>query len=165
MADAAPENIATAMASTTWQLRAIEAARWQHMIILAYPNDGRDQARRGLRNSGHWHRITVHVMEVSMRKPGILLAACGTALALFALGAQAVTCDIVIDRTGAVVYQDVVPPVDMSVRGAAARDQMRQRGEQLMIIEASQCPKLVFSTVTGSAGVDEIVAGMRPYVG
>ena len=100
-----------------------------------------------------------------MRKPGILLAACGTALALFALGAEAVTCDIVIDRTGAVVYQDVVPPVDMSARGAAARDQMRQRGEQLMIIEASQCPKLVFSTVTGSAGVDEIVAGMRPYVG
>ena len=100
-----------------------------------------------------------------MRKSGILLAACGTALALFALGAQAVTCDIVIDRTGAVVYQDVVPPVDMSARGAAARDQMRQRGEQLMIIEASQCPKLVFATVTGSAGVDEIVSGMRPYIG
>ena len=100
-----------------------------------------------------------------MRKPGILLAACGTALALFALGAQAVTCDIVIDRTGTVVYQDVVPPVDMSPRGAAARDQMRLRGEQLMIIEASQCPKLVFSTASGSAGVDEIVSGMRPYVG
>ncbi len=93
-----------------------------------------------------------------MRKSGILLGACGTALALFALGAHAVTCDIVIDRTGTVVYQDVVPPVDMSARGAAAREQMRQRGEQLMIIEASQCPKLVFSTVANSANVDEIVS-------
>ena len=100
-----------------------------------------------------------------MRKPRILLAACGTALALFTLCAQAVTCDIVIDRTGTVVYQDVVPPVDMSARGAAAREQIRQRGEQLMIIEASQCPKLVFYTVSGAAGVDEIVSGMRPYVG
>ena len=100
-----------------------------------------------------------------MRKLEILLIVGATALSLLSLGAQAVTCDIVIDRTGAVVYQDVVPPVDMSARGAAARDQMRQRGEQLMIIEASQCPKLVFYTVSGSAGVDEIVSGMRPYVG
>jgi len=100
-----------------------------------------------------------------MRKLEILLMVGGTALSMFSLSAQAVTCDIVIDRTGAVVYQDVVPPVDMSARGAAARDQMRQRGEQLMIIEASQCPKLVFYTVSGAAGVDEIVSGMRPYVG
>ncbi|MEO8739175.1 MAG: hypothetical protein ABI537_05665 [Casimicrobiaceae bacterium] len=100
-----------------------------------------------------------------MRKLGILLTAVGIALAQFALSAQAVTCDIVIDRTGAVVYQDVVPPVDMSWRGTAARDRMHQRGEQLMIIETSQCPKLVFYTVSGAASVDEIVSGMRPYVG
>jgi hypothetical protein len=104
-------------------------------------------------------------MEGVMYKSWNLLSACGTALTLFALGAQAVTCDIVIDRNGTVVYQDVVPPVDMSARGAPAREQMRQRGEQLMIIEASQCPKLVFSNATGTAGVDEIVSGMRPYVG
>jgi len=89
----------------------------------------------------------------------------GLALSLLVPGAQAVTCDIVIDRTGAIVYQDVVPPVDMSERGAAARDRMRQRGEQLMIIDADQCPRLVFSTITGAASVEEIVAGMRPYVG
>jgi len=100
-----------------------------------------------------------------MRKRSIMLASCGTGLALFALGAQAITCDIVVDRTGTVVYQDVKPPVDMSDRGAAARERMRQRGEQLMIIDVDQCPSLVFSTVANSAGVDEIVASMRPYVG
>jgi hypothetical protein len=99
-----------------------------------------------------------------MHKSFLGLAGCGVALALVAAGANAITCDIVIDRTGAVVYQDVTPPVDMSERGAAARDRMRQRGEQLMIVEADQCPRLVFSTVTGAASVEEIVAGMRPYV-
>jgi hypothetical protein len=80
-------------------------------------------------------------------------------------GAQAITCNIVFDRANAVVYQDVNPPVDMSERGAAARDRMRQRGEQLMIIDTDQCPRLVFSTIANSASVDEIVAGMRPYIG
>jgi hypothetical protein len=99
-----------------------------------------------------------------MRKRWILQVTCGTGLTLFALGAHALLCDIVIDRTGAVIYQDVAPPVDMSQRGAAARDRMRERGEQLLIIETEQCPRLVFSTIANSASVDEIVAGMRPYV-
>jgi len=103
-----------------------------------------------------------------MLKPSHCAAAVATALALYAAGAQAVTCDIVIDRTGAVVYQDVTPPVDMSDRGAAARERMRQRGEQLMIIDTEQCPRLVFSSIsgaTGTASVEEIVSGMRPYIG
>jgi hypothetical protein len=100
-----------------------------------------------------------------MPRHSIMRASCGAALALFALGAHAITCDIVIDRNGTVVYQDVKPPVDMSDRGAAARDRMRQRGEQLMIIDVDQCPSLVFSTIANSASVDEIVASMRPYVG
>ncbi len=100
-----------------------------------------------------------------MRKRLIMLVGCGTALSLFAFGAQAISCDIVVDRTGTVVYQDVTPPVDMSERGAAARDRMRQRGEQLMIIETEQCPRLVISTISNSASVEEIVSSMRPYVG
>ena len=100
-----------------------------------------------------------------MRRRSIMLASCGAALALFALGAHAITCDIVVDSTGMVVYQDVKPPVDLSPRGAAARDRMHQRGEQLMIIDVDQCPSLVFSTISNSASVDEIVASMRPYVG
>ena len=77
--------------------------------------------------------------------------------------AQAVTCDIVLDRNGNVIYQDTLPPVDLSERGTAARDKMRQRGEQLLIIESDQCPRLEFSTVTGAASVESIVAEMRPY--
>jgi len=99
-----------------------------------------------------------------MRQSSLPLAACGAALALVALAADAVTCDIVVDRNNTVVYQDVTPPVDLSERGAAARDKMRQRGELLMIIDADQCPRLVFSSITGAASVDEIVAGMRPYI-
>lgn len=99
-----------------------------------------------------------------MPKRSVMLAGCGAALAFFTLGAHAVTCNMVVDRTGMVVYQDVKPPIDMSERGAAARDRMRQRGEQLMIIDTDQCPSLVFSTIANSASVDEIVASMRPYV-
>jgi hypothetical protein len=105
------------------------------------------------------------IPEMVMRKHPIVLAVCGAALLLVALGARAITCDIVVDRTGMVVYQDVRPPVDMSDRGAAARERMRQRGEQLMIIDVDQCPRLVFSTIANAASVDEIVASMRPYVG
>lgn len=100
-----------------------------------------------------------------MRQSSLSLTACGAALALFALGADAVTCDIVLDRNNTVVYQDVTPPVDLSERGAAAREKMRQRGELLMIIDTDQCPRLVFSSVTGAANVEDIVAGMRPYIG
>ena len=100
-----------------------------------------------------------------MRQSSLPLAACGAALALAALAAEAVTCDVVIDRNNTVVYQDVTPPVDLSERGGAAREKMRQRGELLMIIDADQCPRLVFSSITGAASVDEIVAGMRPYIG
>ena len=99
-----------------------------------------------------------------MRHASLPLAAAGAALALFAVGAHAVTCDIVLDRNNTVVYQDVTPPVDLSERGAAAREKMRQRGELLMIVDADQCPRLVFSSITGAASVDEIVAGMRPYI-
>jgi hypothetical protein len=100
-----------------------------------------------------------------MPKRSIMLAGCGAALALFALGAHAITCDIVVDRTGLVVYPEVNPPIDWPARGAVARDRMRQRGEQLMVIDVDQCPSLVFSTISNSASVDEIVASMRPYVG
>lgn len=99
-----------------------------------------------------------------MRQVSIFLAVSGAALTLAAPGAAALTCDIVLDRDGTVIYQDVAPPVDLSDRGAAAREKMRQRGELLMIIEADQCPRLVISSVSGTASVDEIVAGMRPYL-
>jgi hypothetical protein len=100
-----------------------------------------------------------------MRATRLLVPLFAVAAGIASGGAQAIICNIVFDRANAVVYQDVNPPVDMSERGAAARDRMRQRGEQLMIIETEQCPRLVFSTIANSASVEEIVAGMRPYIG
>jgi len=41
----------------------------------------------------------------------------GHPLAFAAPGAQALTCNIVLDRNGNVIYQDTLPPVDLSERG------------------------------------------------
>jgi hypothetical protein len=80
--------------------------------------------------------------------------------------AYALTCHIVLDRADTVIYRDIVPPVDLSERGRAARTAMRQRGEFLLMIEADQCSRFVATTgAAGAAGatVDEIVAGLRSY--
>jgi hypothetical protein len=80
--------------------------------------------------------------------------------------AYALTCHIVFDRADTVVYRDIVPPVDLSDRGRAARTAMRQRGEFLLTIEADQCSRFVATTGAAGAGgatVDEIVAGLRSY--
>ena len=80
--------------------------------------------------------------------------------------AYALTCHIVLDRADTVVYRDIVPPVDLSDRGRAARTAMRQRGEFLLVIEADQCSRFVATTGAAGAGgatVDEIVAGLRSY--
>jgi hypothetical protein len=80
--------------------------------------------------------------------------------------AYALTCHIVLDRADTVIYRDVVPPVDLSERGRAARTAMRQRGEFLLMIEADQCSRFVATTGAAGAGgatVDEIVAGLRSY--
>jgi hypothetical protein len=80
--------------------------------------------------------------------------------------AYALTCHIVLDRADTVIYRDIVPPVDLSERGRAARTAMRQRGEFLLMIEADQCSRFVATTGAAGAGgatVDEIVAGLRSY--
>jgi hypothetical protein len=82
--------------------------------------------------------------------------------------AHALTCHIVLDRSDTLLYRDVVPPVDLSERGRAARTAMRQRGEFLLVMESDQCARFVAGTgAPGSSGatVDEIVAGLRSYPG
>src|SRR5512144_3232403 len=54
-------------------------------------------------------------------------------------------------------------PVDLSDRGAAARDAMRQRGELLMIVDTEECWPVAAAS-PGQATVDEIVAGSRPAI-
>ena len=84
------------------------------------------------------------------------------ALSLAQAPALAATCYFVYDRNDNVIYRDTQPPVDMSVRGNAARDAMRQRGEYLLFTETDRCAPLAFLTGPGTPGtlsVDQIVAG------
>jgi len=100
----------------------------------------------------------------AMRHP--LLSAAIVAAFSCSATAYALTCHIVLDRADTVVYRDIVPPVDLSERGRAARTAMRQRGEFLLMIEADQCSRFVAATGAAGAGgatVEEIVAGLRSY--
>ncbi len=88
--------------------------------------------------------------------------------ALTCSAANATTCHIVLDRTDTVIYRNIVPPVDLSERGSAARAAMRQRGEFLLMMESDQCASFVAQTGAAGAGgasVDDIVAGLRSYAG
>ena len=82
--------------------------------------------------------------------------------------AHALTCHIVLDRSDTVIYRDIVPPVDLSDRGSAARAAMRRRGEFLLMMESDQCRSFVAQTGAPGAGgatIDDIVAGLRAYPG
>ena len=86
----------------------------------------------------------------------------GAALCVLQAPAQASTCYFVFDRSDTVIYRDAAPPVDMSIRGAPARDAMRQRGEYLLFVDTDRCAPLAFITGPGTPGtltVDQIVAG------
>jgi hypothetical protein len=81
----------------------------------------------------------------------------GALVGLATLAAQIpaqATCYMVYDRKDNVIYRETQPPVDMSDRGAAEREAMRQRGEYLMFIETDRCPSLSF--VTGASPADLI---------
>jgi hypothetical protein len=80
--------------------------------------------------------------------------------------ANAIVCYTLFDKGDNVLYQDALPPFDMSDSGAALRKGLRQRNEYLMIYEVENCPPV--AAVAGSTGyrpatVEEIVSGMRAY--
>ena len=86
-------------------------------------------------------------------------------LLLAAAPASAVNCYMVVDRADHVVYQNLRSPVDLSDKGAAARQAMRARGDQLIAMDTEDCPSIDTRHVANGdkpATVDEIVAGMRP---
>ena len=101
-----------------------------------------------------------------MHKLAFLAAALGLVVGAASLPAKAMVCNIVFDRNDQVIYRDTAPPLDLSDGGSRARAAMRQRGEYLMVIDADRCLKVAPAT-TGSAtaSVEDIVAGMRPYLG
>src|SRR5271167_2778765 len=82
--------------------------------------------------------------------------------------ANAVMCYTLLDRNDNLLYRSPAPPVDMSNQGAALRDALRRRNEYLMIADVDDCRAV--ATVAGTGGyrpasVEEIVAGMRGYLG
>jgi hypothetical protein len=81
--------------------------------------------------------------------------------------AAAFNCYIIVDRSNVVIYQDLTSPIDLSDEGAAARDALRGRGQQLIATDADRCPAIDRGNISGKsrpATVDEIVAGMRSAV-
>ncbi|MEP6996570.1 MAG: hypothetical protein ABI900_02925 [Betaproteobacteria bacterium] len=101
-----------------------------------------------------------------MHKYSLYAAALGVAIGASAFPAEAMVCNIVFDRNDQVIYRDATPPLDLSDGGSRARAAMRQRGEYLMVIDTDRCAQVVPTTATSSAAsVEDIVAGMRPYLG
>ena len=72
-----------------------------------------------------------------LRVPIIALA--GAALAVAAGVAAASNCYVILDAKETTIYRASTPPVDMSDRGAAARDALRQRGNYLLFMDTQQC--------------------------
>jgi hypothetical protein len=87
----------------------------------------------------------------------------GVAMVVLAGSASAVNCYTVLDRSDNVIYQGIIPPIDLSERGQAERDAMRQRGQHLIAMDTDRC--LGIEYFTGSAGssslsVDQIVGAL-----
>jgi hypothetical protein len=79
--------------------------------------------------------------------------------------AAARTCYTLLDRNDNVVYRDTFSPVDLSDQGEAARAQLRQRGEYLLISEEEHCPQVTFVLGPGGSAalsVDDFLGGLQP---
>jgi hypothetical protein len=75
-----------------------------------------------------------------------IMALAGAAVAVAANVAVASTCYIVLDAQETIVYRASTPPVDMSDRGAAARDALRQKGNYLLFMETERCVPIGFDS-------------------
>jgi hypothetical protein len=97
-----------------------------------------------------------------MNRTASAAAAAGAALILLAGTAAGRTCYTLLDRNDNVVYRDAFSPVDLSDQGEAARAQLRQRGEYLLISEDEQCQQVTFVLGPGSPtalSVDDFLGG------
>src|ERR1700675_2734144 len=97
----------------------------------------------------------------------LLILAAGLVAAAAAASANAVICYTLLDRGDHLLYQNSLPPVDMSDQGAALREALRRRNEYLLVADVESCRQV--AAVAGSSGyrpatVDEIVGEMRGYL-
>src|SRR6185503_250899 len=82
--------------------------------------------------------------RINVHKIPLFVAALGLVAGAASLPAEALVCNIVFDRNDQVIYRDVTPPLDLS-------DRCLQ-----VVPKADQ---------SSAASVEDIVAGMRPYMG
>ena len=75
-------------------------------------------------------------------------------MALLAGSASAINCYTVLDRSDNILYRGIIPPIDLSEKGQAERDAMRQRGQHLIAMDTDRC--LGIEYFTGSAGSSDI---------
>jgi len=104
-----------------------------------------------------------------MRPSSLPCVFAAAALLIASTSASAFNCYLIVDKGNEVTYQGAFPPVDLSDEGIGARNAMRARGEQLIVMDTESCPPIDRGRATsarGPATVEEIVAGMRsamPY--
>lgn len=78
--------------------------------------------------------------------------------------AGAMSCYTVLDRNDNVVYRGNLPPIDLSERGNAEREALRNRGQHLIAMEVDRCIGVEYFTgIAGSTTltVDQIVGGIQ----
>lgn len=105
--------------------------------------------------------------ETFMRVSQLSCAIAAAAILVAATPVAAFNCYLIVDRTNEVTYQGYTAPVDLSDDGAPARDAMRARGEQLIVMDTDHCPAIDRAHIAsrgGPATVEEIVSGMRTAV-
>ena len=79
-----------------------------------------------------------------LHAPIIVLA--GAVITMAAGAADASNCYVILDAKETIVYRASMPPVDMSDRGAAAREALRQRGNYLLFMDTEQCVPMGFDS-------------------
>jgi hypothetical protein len=102
-----------------------------------------------------------------MRPPTLPCAIAAAALLIASTPAAAFNCYLIVDKGNEVTYQGTFPPIDLSDDGIGARNAMRTRGEQLIVMDTDNCPSIDRGRTTNASGpatVEEIVAGMRSAV-
>jgi hypothetical protein len=102
-----------------------------------------------------------------MRHPATAAAIAALAIASAAMPAAAFDCYVLVDASNEVIYQGVQSPLDLSDEGAAERNAMRARSQQLIAMDTDRCPPIDRMRVAGKEGpasVEEIIAGMRPAI-
>jgi hypothetical protein len=88
-----------------------------------------------------------------MRVPFLSAALAASLLALPVPSAHAYWCYLLLDSKNAVIYRATLPPVDMSQRGKAARETLRDRGDLLLIMLTDECTPE--GSALGPSGADE----------